>query len=53
MVVGGICYVVCVGFASWRWGYTPTDGFGELAVAAFVGGLVGYKSVAWLGLVAP
>ncbi len=53
MVVGGIGYVACVGFAFWRWGYTPTDAFVELAVAAFVGGFLGYKSVAWLGLVAP
>lgn len=53
MVVGGIGYVVCAVFAFRRWGYSPTDGFGELAVAAFVGGFLGYKSVAWLGLMAP
>ncbi len=53
MIVGGIGYVVCVGFAFRRWGYTPTDGFGELAIAAFVGGFLGYKSVGWLRLVAP
>ncbi|WP_199092705.1 hypothetical protein [Bosea sp. ASV33] len=53
MVVGGICYVAFVGFSFWRWGYIPTDGYEGLAVGAFCGGFLGYKSVAWLGLVAP
>ena len=58
MVVGGIGFVACVCFAPWRKDYIPTHSFGELVIAtffigAFAGGFLGYKSVAWLGLVAP
>lgn len=55
MVVGVICYAAYVGWAL-RKGvgvvFGGSDVFGALAVAAFVGGFLGYKSVVWLGLVA-
>ena len=54
MVVGGIGYVVCV---LWVFRGTAAKNIEAflvgLAVAAFFGGFLGYKGVAWLGLVAP
>ena len=54
MVVGGVCYGACV---LWFFRGAAAKGvevfLAGLAVAAFFGGFLGYKSVAWLGLVAP
>jgi hypothetical protein len=52
MVAGVMCYLACVGLSLRRGVDIAHDVFGGLAVAAFAGGLVGYWSVVWLGLVA-
>lgn len=51
MIVGAIGYATYVGWALWKGVDVVGDVFGGLAIAAFAGGFVGYKSVFWLGLV--
>ena len=51
MVVGVLGYAIYVGWALRKGVDVVGDVFGGLAVAAFAGGFVGYKSVVWLGLV--
>jgi hypothetical protein len=53
MVVGGVCYVACVLRVLRGTAAKDIEAFiVGLAVAAFVGGFLGYKSVVWLGLLA-